>query len=370
MAATDPGSLAQARKIAVCCAIGLETESVFRTDRGSATDSRLVTSHMLKVGPSLTPLIEDCVENSCANLSFPRQLVDVYIAPSVESNAYCTTHDGRCAVVINSALVEALGPSELSFVIGHEIGHFLVPEFATSSRGSLEASIKSRRAELTMDRIGLVASRDLNMACLAKLKMLSGLSRRHLKLDVVEIISDWRRELTQGAHEMLTGSTHPPPGLRIHALVRFHGTSLYRSIVGLQGGTDPREANDEILDELGKYVDSRETSLIRASLIDLSCALVSLAAALGVAVRKSSFTSGCLDVNDGILRESVGNILSISVPEERLSLARNECVECLRRANAAAPELTSRYLKELEEKEPAILNQLKELGAEIYVAKS
>ena len=65
---------------------------------------------------SLFALVERC----CAILSC--KVPDVYITTNPEMNAY-TSGQRRTCIVLHSALVEALTPDELCFVIGHEIGH-------------------------------------------------------------------------------------------------------------------------------------------------------------------------------------------------------------------------------------------------------
>ncbi len=140
--------------------------------------------------PSLYKLLERC----CEILSLPTP--ELYLTTNPTMNAYSAGQRHTC-IVLHSELVENMTVDELSFVIGHELGHLkcshglyrtlgdllieywdLVSSLApVPGLGMLRVPLLLaywewfRRAELTCDRAGLlcVQDRDAGMRALAKL---------------------------------------------------------------------------------------------------------------------------------------------------------------------------------------------------------
>lgn len=344
------------RRMAAGCAIGLSGIDLSKklSVEGDANRS-LVRTHVLRVSAELTPSIEQSVSTACTNLGFPRELGDVFVSPDRETNALSSRHHGRALVIVNSAMIEILGPEELTFVIGHELGHYLLPELNIGGqRDSLEGALLSRRTELTMDRIGLIACRSVDKACSAKLKMLSGLTERHLRMDVAALIGEWNKVAGEGAPEHLQGSSHPPPGLRAKALLRFHGTDYYRSICGQDGGDALAEANKAILEEMDRFVDAAATKSIRDGLNKLSGWSAGFAAAHGIKVRLASFKTASCDAPEDYVRRCVGVIIQDTPEAERKDKALQKFHQYLEQANAIAPMATAAYLQHIAREEPPL----------------
>lgn len=345
----------RSRRMAATCAIGFEP-GLFRAklSLGGGRNDGLIRSHVLKVSKELTPGIEDAVSKACDNLGFPRAILDVYISPQSETNAYSSRDSGRALVIINAAMVEILAKEELTFVVGHEIGHFLLPEINTKGDDSLEGAIFSRWSELTMDRIGLLACRDADKACHAKIKMLSGLTERHLRMDIAALIADWNSHAREGAHESLLRSSHPPPGLRAKALLKFQGSDYYRNICGLEGGTPLSEVNKAALDELHRFVDGAADLAIKDQLNRLSGWAAGFAASHGIKVRLASFRTPNCDAPEDYVRQCIGVIIQDTPEAERKDKALRKFHEYLTSASATAPARTSAYLSHLAKEEPAL----------------
>jgi hypothetical protein len=343
------------RRLAATCAIGFDTDT-FRGKLalGTGRNTSLIRTHVLKVSPELTPGIEDSVRVACDNLGFPRELLDVYISPQRETNAFSSSDHGRALVIVNAAMVEILGKEELAFVVGHEIGHFLLPEINAPRGDSLEGALYSRRSELTMDRIGLLACRDADKACHAKIKMLSGLTERHLRMDIAALIADWNSHAKEGAHEALLGASHPPPGLRAKALLKFQGSDYYRNICGLEGGTPLAEVNKATLDELHRFVDGAAELSIKDQLNRLSGWAAGFAASHGIKVRLASFRTPHCDAPEDYVRQCIGVIIQDTPEPERMDKALRKFHEYLTSATATAPARTSAYLSHLAKEEPAL----------------
>jgi len=173
-------------------------------------------------------------------------------------------------IVLSSGLVHHLDDDELRFVIGHELGHAIsghavyrtlllrllglggllnaIPGGALAIRmvtvGLLEWS---RKAELSADRAGLLASQDPTAALRFHMKLASGGT-----LDELDVTSF----LTQGAEydeggdvresliklSLLQQQTHPFAVVRATELRRWIDTGAYTAILG---GDYPRRADDD-----------------------------------------------------------------------------------------------------------------------------
>lgn len=135
---------------------------------------------------------EELYDNVCAashRLDIP--MPPVYITQAYGINAYTMGHKEKAYVVLFSGAVDRLNKDELTFIVGHEMGHIksghvlyqnmvnymtaLVKRFPLINEASKIALFKwMRMAEFTADRAGLLACQDINTALSAMMKM-SGL---------------------------------------------------------------------------------------------------------------------------------------------------------------------------------------------------
>lgn len=233
-----------------------------KADRGE--DSRRIASFLakrhLRVSPELLPSVERAIVTACKNLKLERSLIHAYVSPEVGRNAQCHAGHDKPVLIFGSELVALLTEPELTSVVGHELGHFLLPELNVSGDDeSLEARILSRYAELTMDRIGLVACRDRMAALGAELKIHSGLGPPHLRIDIAAAQHETREILSSESDRThwreAAYSTHPPMPLRIRALEQFALSDAYISLTGGTGGTKIAQINHYIQEELEGSID-------------------------------------------------------------------------------------------------------------------
>lgn len=121
----------------------------------------------------------------------------IFLDTSSEVNAW-TLGDHKPGVVVTSGLVDLMDDSELTFVVGHELGHIvarhtkhrlmlrqfdavrfilnLIPFVGMVFAVALEAALNFwyRRSELTCDRFGVVAARNPAAALSALTKLAGG----------------------------------------------------------------------------------------------------------------------------------------------------------------------------------------------------
>lgn len=164
------------------------------------------------------------------------RMPDVFVVQNPSIGAYALGFLGRKSIILNSATVEAMEPSELRAIIGHEFTHIKCDHTNWIVFTNLNDAIWipiisdligfillnwSRKVEYTADRGGLLASRDLRASVSALAKVAVGRELfNHLNLD--EFFKQ-RDEIGQDDLARLseTLSTHPYIVNRIHALKAY-----------------------------------------------------------------------------------------------------------------------------------------------------
>ena len=148
---------------------------------------------------------------------------------------------------------------QLLAVIGHEIGHGIAqtrdPRFAWALDAAQAASTPSSRAyamaaEITADRFGLLACRDLD--AVLRLEMHGPAGKSGIRLDTVAYLGQCQSLVaslvTNGGR--VWGQTHPEHHVRGYAEWLFSETDVYAAIAGHGPGTRRIEDVDTTLREL------------------------------------------------------------------------------------------------------------------------
>jgi hypothetical protein len=178
----------------------------------------------LKVSPSITPLVDSALEEACRTIGLPRESVEAFVFNSDQTNAQSITlSDERCIIRISSRLVELLNQHELRFVLGHELGHFIFEHSVkTDQEEGLdeEGFLLSKAAEISSDRVGLLAARSTLDATKAILKSISGLPSAHLGNDFTDFLDQFQNR--NQSHDLSSFFTsHPSFLIRARALLWF-----------------------------------------------------------------------------------------------------------------------------------------------------
>ena len=183
----------------------------------------------LKISKKITPDIFNSLEETCSSLNIPLKKVSVYVTSSSEVQAECIAiSKDNCLITMTSEIINLLSFEEIKFVIGHELGHFLLNHSIEESQqqNSQEGWIKKRAEEISVDRVGLCACRDINTATRAIIKILSGLDEKYIRFDVKAFLSQLDEDLVKNK-ETEQFSTHPSLILRAKALMRFSLSDPY-----------------------------------------------------------------------------------------------------------------------------------------------
>lgn len=210
----------------------------------------------LEISSLLTPELSDALNVACERLGVSRSSVYAFVYSSHEPQAACYyTDTSRCLIRLSSALANSMSVDELSFVFGHELGHFLLQHSPVATDvASSEYFVFQRAKEISADRVGLFACSGLETAILAFLKSASGLSSSHLNGSVLEYVKQIGNITNLDAGEN-PFNTHPSMIVRANVLTQFSlgtGSESYDGI-SIQSVL---ECDRGIRDFLDSYVDA------------------------------------------------------------------------------------------------------------------
>ena len=195
-------------------------------------------SKSVKVSEELFPPVFFSIDNAIKRLKINNENINFYIAPDAVANAQCrvTPFSVYVDIIIASRLIELLDKDELSFVIGHELAHYLYkhylyphPNLAFSELDNINLLHLSKSAEISADRLGLISCGNVKFALKAMLKTASGLPSNYINFNFgvyLKQLTDLK-EIKNNISQLY--STHPSFLNRIQSLIWFSKTDLYTS---------------------------------------------------------------------------------------------------------------------------------------------
>ena len=219
-------------------------------------------SEGLRISPTLTPKLYEMIDTAKYQLELQNTL-EAFVMADPQPNAFAPMFGNadHLVMVFTSGLIDLMEPTELLFVIGHELGHlglnhvpFNPQEDYESEFEALKHRSLARCSEISADRVGLVAARSLFVAASVMVKLASGLNSRHITLDVnsfltqlqqhpEEINCDWELELL-----------YPSLPLRLWSLIQFSKSDTYLQYAG-------SGSNGINLKEIDKNISARLNNL-------------------------------------------------------------------------------------------------------------
>ena len=213
----------------------------------------------VKITERQFPDIYNTVYLAAQRLSMPEP--DVYVMQNPVINAHALGIWGRKSVILTSGLVEAMKPSELACIIGHEFTHIKCEHTSWAILAGLHNSIPipvisdllsfiflswSRKAEYTCDRGGLIVSQDVTASVAAQAKLAVG-KQLFEKLDLVsfkEQKSEVSKDDISRLSELL--STHPYVVNRIQKMNIYFNSDSYRRLTSGVGKYDFDVFHDDL----------------------------------------------------------------------------------------------------------------------------
>ena len=231
----------------------------------------------LNIAKEVTPDLHASLARVLARLDLPEKMVEAFVYASPSINASCHAGQGdECIIRFSSALVDILEFEEFEFVVGHELGHFLLSHSCTLAEDtskSLEHYMVKRAQELSADRIGLVAGVSLDAAITALIKTISGLSSGYLRFDVSKFLSQLSKSVDSPQPHY---STHPSILVRSRALLWFSMSESYKKGLRQYPKQELDKLNERIQRDLEKYVDGGARHAIEEAESNLSMWMAAL----------------------------------------------------------------------------------------------
>ena len=189
----------------------------------------------LRASAEITPRIHAVLARVSRRLSAENEFA-CHILPHSELNAYAVPWgpDTNPMLVIQSRMLEFLDDSEMEFVIGHEIGHLALQHTQSSNAppdsefAILKQQWRSRAAEISADRVGLLGCQSLNAAGRVMVKLASGLPTVHLQFNFEKFLAESENSNHHDEAVHLQRS-HPTLPVRLNALIEFARSRVYRN---------------------------------------------------------------------------------------------------------------------------------------------
>ena len=224
-----------------------ESSERFRREREAGESYKVhLLANAMMAGADVVPAIWENVQRVAERLNVME--FDLFIFPDQNPQAMClripSTQGGgneemRVCMALSAGLIRLFEPDEVSFVIGHELGHFLLGHHGYPSVESAKEPWQKRYlielhhyAELSADRVGACACSDTEIGIRALIKLASGLPTKFLGRDVSSFITQLRTLESYTADGSLSASTHPLLPLRARNLVLFSQTSEFANWTG------------------------------------------------------------------------------------------------------------------------------------------
>ena len=221
--------------------------------------NNFLLENTLQISELSTPNLFDCTSRVINNLNLDSSLdINFFVYASQEVQAECFAFSQKkCFIRFSSSLVNLLDEDELCFVIGHELGHFLLRHHNFShkrSQKNFDSLITSRAKEISVDRIGLIASQELKSCLSAMIKCISGLDSKHLKINISEFLTQLK-DINLATQSDNIHSSHPPMLVRCRALLWFSMLDNYHNISEINT-SDLDNLNNKIIKDVEKYIDA------------------------------------------------------------------------------------------------------------------
>jgi uncharacterized tellurite resistance protein B-like protein len=243
--------------------------SNFEQTGGLRSARDLVLGTDLQLSEVMSPRLFTLLNGVRSTLNFD-EAVDLFVHADASINAFAIYSHGGLPhmIILTSRLIERMTDPELTFVLGHEIGHVhfrhyrarLVEQaIGSNAEGrSRMPSLLQRRlqtwnrlAELSADRAGFAAAAHdgLGPIVSAFFKIASGLGPEHLQFDISAFLNQLEQIRRLKRKELICGFSHPVTPIRVRAL------QLFRDAGGAAATKDKLEVVDRGVSDLARLME-------------------------------------------------------------------------------------------------------------------
>jgi len=315
-----------------------------------------INSHLsqtgLRISEKLTPDIYDAFKIVFSHLQINPDSITAYVYSSPETQATCFS-DSRheCIIGVTSSLINLMSKEELTFVIGHELGHFLLGHNLEEKQDteSEEYLIKSRAQEISVDRIGLISCGSLNISIQALMKLVSGLGEDMLRFDIGSFLDQMRTQKNNTVKHAGENSTHPSFLMRCRALLWFSMSDGYSRACGNSGGEDLNKIDQRITADSEKFVDGPARERISEARENLVMWFAALAS-----VRNGTLNKSNQKIIEGLvgpeMLKKLLNLYSEQSRTEVIDITQKKLTEALSQYQKIAPSEATKNLPMIKRK--------------------
>jgi Zn-dependent protease with chaperone function len=213
--------------------------------------------------PNLAKVIMEC------EIKLQPGMINAYVVNKNQMNAYTFGISAPKALVIYTPVLEVMNPGELTFILGHEIGHVALGQTWLNTIVGGLAGIPApfgaaivlyaafrwwnRMCEFSADRAGLLACGDLNLAVSALVKLVVPNIRSQREFNqALAMIDAQDDDISNVLAEAF--QTHPMLIRRINKLREYARTDEYRwlqaGVNGNVGGSSPQPVRMTVPDKM------------------------------------------------------------------------------------------------------------------------
>ncbi len=268
------------KRLESCCFAEINFKNLAKgKDKASDPDKHRNHYRMkVPIQREIVPTADEALDIACERLGIDRDIVHGFVENDTKMGASCYGIRGNAVVSMTSGAIERFTIPEMTYVFGHELGHYIMPDgglcnlLPDGQPASMEDAIIFRKLEISMDRFGMVACQDYKVAAVAFLKLHSGLGAQHITDDVVsyakEAIKGYVQDHTEYYHEAF--STHPSLYARIRALSHFSESEEFLKLIGKKGGKSQAEVDAEVEKDLHATLDYYAGKMMEDVLIDVN----------------------------------------------------------------------------------------------------
>lgn len=241
-------------------------------------------ANAVRVTPKQYPWVHERLERACEVLDVDSP-PEVYVSQTPVVNAGAVGMSDPF-IVLNSSMLEILGPDEVEAVLGHEVGHILSGHVlyrtllilllnlmifrytlaGLAIRPILMALLEwYRKSELSSDRAGLLAVQDADAAMRSLMLLAGGMRGETLDLDEFVAQSEEYREggdLLDSVYKVLNvlGQTHPFAVVRVAELRDWIESGAYERILAgeyqRRDEKDARPYREDLAEAMKGYKDA------------------------------------------------------------------------------------------------------------------
>jgi hypothetical protein len=254
------------KRLEACCFAEIHFKNLPK-DKDKATDPdkhRNLYRTKFPIQRETVPAADEALDIACERLGLDRTVVHGFVDnnPKIGASCYAGIR-GNAVVLMTSGAIERFTIPEMTYVFGHELGHYILPDRGLIGQlpdgmpSSMEDAILHRKLEISMDRFGMVACQDFKVAAVAFMKLNSGLSAQHITDDVVSYAKEAIRGYVEDHSEYIgeAYSTHPTLYARIRALSHYSESEEYLKLIGKKGGKPQAEVDAEVEKDLHATLD-------------------------------------------------------------------------------------------------------------------